>query len=295
MPSLPHGSVLVTGCSSGFGRLIAMTMSRCGYRVYATMRDAGRRNAEAAGELREWAAGQDVVLEVIDLDVDSMESVNAAVHSILDGGGRIDVVVNNAAITAWGPTEAFDFDQLAQVYNTNLFGPWRVNKAVLPHMRARGSGLIIHVTSVVGRVFRTGGVYAASKWAAEGLAESMAHDVRPFGIDVVLLEPGAFPTSWVGHGLTPAEKSVVAEYERAVGPPPAPVEPGPDYRYPDPQEVADEVRRLAELAPGTRPLRTVVGHVYTEGVADYNAAYERLRLGLIKSLTRPDQALPWLS
>ncbi len=292
-PDRSH-SILVTGCSSGFGQLIARTMGQCGYRVYATMRGVDGRNAQAARELLEWAAKHEVDVEVIELDVDSLSSVENAIGSILEAGGEIDIVVNNAAVTAWGPTEAFDFDQLAQVYNTNLFGPWRVNKAVLPHMRARGSGLIIHVTSVVGRVFRAGGIYPASKWAAEGLAESMAHELRPFGIDVVILEPGAYPTPWVGRGMTPADKAVVADYEKAAGPLPEPVRPGADYRYPDPQEIADEVRRLAELPAGGRPLRTVVGHVYTEGVAAYNQAYEAMRRGLIEALARPDQATPWL-
>lgn len=287
-------SILVTGCSSGFGKLIARTMNQCGYRVYATMRGVRNRNADAARELREWAAGQNAAIDILELDVDSTESVTTAVQAILDAGGEIDIVVNNAAITAWGPTEAFEFEQLTRVYNTNLFGPWRVNRAVLPHMRARRSRLIIHVTSVVGRVFRSGALYAASKWAAEGLAESMAHEVRRFGIDAVILEPGAYPTPWVGRGITPADKQIVAEYERAAGPAPKRVEPGPDYRYPDPQEIADEVRRLAELPAGQRPLQSVVGDIFTEGVAEYNHAYEKMRRQLIEALTRPDQATPWV-
>jgi NAD(P)-dependent dehydrogenase (short-subunit alcohol dehydrogenase family) len=287
-------SILVTGCSSGFGKLIARTMGRCGYRVYAGMRSIHERNAEAARELSDWAVAQNAAIDIVELDVDSEESVNGAVRAIRDAGGEIDVVVNNAAITAWGPTEAFDFEQLTSVYNTNVFGPWRVNKAVLPQMRVRRSGLIIHVTSVVGRVLRTGALYAASKWAAEGLAESMAHEVRRFGIDVVLLEPGAYPTPWVGRGITPADKQIVAEYEKAAAPPPQTVKPGPDYRYPDPQEVADEVRRLVELPGGQRPLRSVVGHIFTEGVAEYNEAYEKMRRQLIEALARPDQAIPWV-
>ena len=288
-------AVLITGCSSGFGKLIAMTMAAHGYHVCATMRDIHGRNADASRELCAWAAGQAVALDVIELDVDSEDSVNGAVQAILANGGEIDILVNNAAITAWGPTEAFVFDQLLKVYNTNLFGPWRVSKAVLPHMRARGSGLIIHVTSVVGRVFaREGGLYPASKWAIEGLAESMAHEVRPFGIDVTLLEPGAYPTAWVGRGMTPADRDIAAAYEQAAGPPPKPVQPGPGYRRPDPQEVADEVLRLAGLPAGQRPLRTVVGHIFTEGVAAYNRAYETMRLRLKAALSRPDQATPWL-
>jgi hypothetical protein len=92
----------------------------------------------------------------------------------------------------------------------------------------------------------------------------------------------------------PADKQIVAEYEKAAGPAPARVEPGPDYRYPDPQEIADEVRRLAELPAGQRPLRSVVGDNFTEGVAEYNDAYEKMRRQLIEALARPDQATPWV-
>jgi NAD(P)-dependent dehydrogenase (short-subunit alcohol dehydrogenase family) len=110
--------ILVTGCSSGFGKLIARTMGRCGYRVYAGMRSIHDRNADAARELSDWAVAQNAAIDILELDVDSEESVNGAVCAIGDAGGKIEVVVNNAAITAWGPTEAFDFEQLASVYNT---------------------------------------------------------------------------------------------------------------------------------------------------------------------------------
>lgn len=289
-----HPGVLVTGCSSGFGALIARTMGLAGYRVFATMRDVNGRNARPARELRDWAAANGVAGEILELDVDQPDSVETAVRTILDAGATLDVVVNNAAVTAFGPAEAYDYEQLFQVYNTNLFGPWRVDKAVLPHMRGRGTGLIVHVTSVVGRILRSGSLYAASKWAAEGLAETIAHDVRPFGIDVVLLEPGAYPTAWVGRGVTPANAEIAAEYAARASTALPAVDPGPGYRAPDPQEIADEVLRLARLPQGHRPLRTVVGHVYTEGIAAYNEAYEATREGLLRSFERADQAMPWL-
>lgn len=295
-PSARAGApgVLITGCSSGFGKLIALTMGRAGFRTYATMRDLSGRNAGAARELREWAAAQGAALEVMEMDVASEASVNAAVTAILDAGHGLDIVVNNAGATAWGPCEAFDFDQVYALYNVNLFGPWRVDKAVLPHMRARGSGLLIHVTSVVGRVCLDGGLYPASKWAAEGLGESMARELAPLGIDLVLLEPGSYPTAWMGKGQRPADPAVAAAYEGARSPAGDRASPAPDYRPPDPQEVADEVVRLAGLPAGQRPLRSVVGRIYTEGVAEYNAAYERLRHGLRDALTRTDQATPWI-
>lgn len=107
--------------------------------------------------------------------------------------GSIDVVVNNAGIASIGPTEAFDLDQVQAIFDTNVFGALRVHKAVLPGMRARRSGLLIHISSALGRVLPgIGGPYSASKWALEGLAEGIAHQVRPFGVDVVLIEPVAF-------------------------------------------------------------------------------------------------------
>ena len=286
--------VLITGCSSGFGKLIAKTLAQHGYRVFATMRDLHDRNASAARELREWAAKHDAEVDVLEMDVGSDESVNVAVRTILDAGNTIDIIVNNAGTTAWGPSEAFDFEQVLRLYNTNLFGPWRVNKAVLPQMRARGSGLIIHVTSVVGRVCLDGGLYPASKWAAEGLGESMAREVRPFGIDVVLLEPGSYPTEWVGRGQTPADEEVAKAYARLASPRRPQVPPEAGYRAPDPQDIADEVLRLAGLPAGQRPLRTVVGRIYTAGVAEYNEAYERTRERLLEAMGRPDQATPWV-
>jgi NAD(P)-dependent dehydrogenase (short-subunit alcohol dehydrogenase family) len=293
--STPRVTALITGCSSGFGELIARTLAADGHRVYATMRGVQSRNAEAAENLRRWAREQSANLEVLELDVLDDASVQAAVSQALASSGGIDVVVNNAGASAIGPLEAFSIEQMAGLLSLNVLGPMRVNNAVLPTMRARRSGLIIWITSTLGRVLPgRGGLYPATKWAAEGFAESLHYQVAPFGIDVAILEPGSFPTPATFKSMEAADQEIAAAYTAAT-PANAPARPpAPDgYQPPDPQEVADVVKRLIETPAGQRPLRTVVGPVFTEGVAEYNRTYEQVRANLQESLRRPDQAITW--
>jgi NAD(P)-dependent dehydrogenase (short-subunit alcohol dehydrogenase family) len=287
--------VLVTGCSSGFGELTAKTLSRSGHRVFASMRDVNGHNAPAAGQLLEWARSHGTHLEVVELDVTNEESVQRAVNQVLRTAGYIDVVVNNAGASAVGPIEAFSMQQIEQLFSLNAFGPIRVCKAVLPSMRARRSGLIIFVTSTLGRVLpRRGGLYPATKWAAEGLAESLCYQVAPFGVDVAILEPGSFPTPAMSKSTIAANAEIAAAYDAVM---PRPNPPQPDstngYSLPDPQEIADAIKRLIDLPAGQRPLRITVGRVFTEGVAEYNTAYEHTRDQLAEVLRRPDQAITW--
>jgi NAD(P)-dependent dehydrogenase (short-subunit alcohol dehydrogenase family) len=286
-------TILVTGCSSGFGVLISKTLAAQGHRVYATMRGVTGRNAEAADGLRTWAREHTTDLTVVELDVTDDASVRSAVAHVLGEAGDLDAVVNNAGATMAGPLESFGMDQMAALLNLNVLGPMRVNKAVLPAMRAQRAGLIIWITSTLGRVLPGhGGLYAATKWAAEGFAESLHYELVPFGIDVVILEPGTFPTPAVSKAAPAEDQAIVAEYA-AVTPPSTRVEPAPDYTPPDPQEIADAVLHLLELGPGERPLRQVVGPIFTEGVAEYNRTYEDVRARLEASLRRPDQAITW--
>jgi NAD(P)-dependent dehydrogenase (short-subunit alcohol dehydrogenase family) len=294
MPETPL-VVLVTGCSSGFGNLIARTLARRGDHVYASMRGVATRNAEAAKELASWAEMEGLRLDIIEMDVTSEGSVDSAVARVLDATGRIDVVVNNAGGSASGPIEAFSLLQVESLYSLNVFGPMRVNKAVLPAMRRQRSGLIVHISSTLGRVLPgSGGLYPATKWALEGLAESLSYQVSAFGIDAIIVEPGAFPSPAISKAMVAEDREVAAVYAKAaarVSRPP--VMPDAGYRLPDPQEVADAVASLVAMPAGTRPLRTVVGPIFTEGVEGYNHAYEETKRHLAEALKRPDQAVIW--
>ncbi len=134
--------VVVTGCSSGFGELIAKTLAASGYRVFATMRDVQSRNAPAARELRDWAAEREAQLEVLELDVTSGTSVEQTISEVVRRASSVDVLVNNAGIAATGPLEAFSMAQVETLFGVNALGPLRVSNAVLPTMRMQGSGLI---------------------------------------------------------------------------------------------------------------------------------------------------------
>jgi NAD(P)-dependent dehydrogenase (short-subunit alcohol dehydrogenase family) len=287
-------SVLVTGCSSGFGELTVKTLARAGHHVFAGVRGVASRNADAARRLEDWARRQGARLEVVELDVTDAAAVQRAVERVLAATGRVDVLVNNAGVSAAGPIEAFTMSQIQGLFDVNAFGPIRVSQAVLPSMRARRAGLIVFVTSTLGRVLPgRGGLYPASKWAAEGLAESLRYQVAPFGIDVAILEPGSFPTPAVGKSIVAERWDVTEAYAPASPRPQPPPDQGLTHPEPDPQEVADAIKHLIDLPAGARPLRTVVGPVFTEGVPEYNRLYEQTRDHLAEVLTRPDQATRW--
>jgi NAD(P)-dependent dehydrogenase (short-subunit alcohol dehydrogenase family) len=288
--------ILVTGSSSGFGELIARTLAGGGHQVFATMRGVDGKNAAAAAALRAWAAAQGASLEVVELDVTLDDSVNRAVDHILVSAGRVDVAVNNAGASARGPIEAFSVDQMAALLNLNALGPMRVNKAVLPGMRQRRAGLIVWITSTLGRVLPgRGGLYPATKWAAEGLAESLHHQIAAWGVELTILEPGSFPTpaNTTDKSMRAVDEGIAAEYAAITPPMAMGVSGVSDRLYPDPQLVADAVKELVDMPAGSRPLRMVVGPTFTEGVAEYNAAYERLRDHMQDLLRRPDQQITW--
>ena len=183
--------VLITGCSTGIGLEAALAFARRGDTTYASM-----RNLAKADLLNERAASEGLSIEVVQLDVTDDASVAAAVRSIEERHGAIDILVNNAGIGSSGPIESIELDKALAVYDTNVWGAIRTARAALPAMRANGSGVIINVTSVAGRVPGTpyGGFYASSKHALGALTESLAWEVQPFGIRAACVEPGFFNT-----------------------------------------------------------------------------------------------------
>lgn len=181
--------VLVTGCSSGFGLLAAVEFARRGCAVVATMRDTG-----AAGPLRAAADTAGVDVTVAELDVCSTESVDRAVAEAIGSGG-LDVVVNNAGLEVFGAVHLVSDDEVVRQFDTNVHGPVRVVRAVVPHMIERGSGTIVNVGSVAGIVGAPySGLYAASKHALEALTEAMHFELAQLGIRVSIVEPGQFAT-----------------------------------------------------------------------------------------------------
>ena len=191
--------ILITGCSSGFGLLTALHFARKGDTVYASM-----RNTSKAGELEKACRAEDLKIDVVQLDVTDEESVTRAVKHVMDGAGRIDVLVNNAGLAHLGPMEETEDDELKEIFETNFFGALRVTRAVAPHMRERRSGTIVNVSSmaaVVTAPFR--GVYSASKRALEAASEALRYELHPFGVRVLIIEPGGFETKIEDNGRVP--------------------------------------------------------------------------------------------
>jgi NAD(P)-dependent dehydrogenase (short-subunit alcohol dehydrogenase family) len=247
-------TAVITGASSGFGLLTAKAFANAGWHVYATMRDAAGRNAAVAGELRKLGIG------IAELDVTDDASVEAAAKTILAEAGAVDVLVNNAGTAFFGIQEAFTPAAVERQFATNVFGPLRVNRAFLPAMRERRSGLVVYISSGVGRfIVPFGGIYTASKWALEALAETSSYELAPFDVDVAIVEPGAFGTNIFSVVSSADDAARVASYghvaklaeARVAG-----IEASSAGR--DPNDVANVILRLANLPAGTRPLRTPV-------------------------------------
>lgn len=256
-------NVFITGSSSGFGSLITHTLLENGYTVFATMRNSTGKNAAKAQALQVFARDKSSTLHILDLDVNDEVSVETAVQQALDRAGHIDIVINNAGFGIAGYAEGTTIEQLHQIFDTNVYGVQRVNRAVLPSMRKRGSGLLLHISSAMGRiVLPFAAPYTASKYALEGLAESYRYELASTGIDVAIVEPGGFPTSFFDKMAPVADAARVATYGALQNAPEqmwgsvAQILQSDDA--PDPQTVADAVLNLIETPAGKRPLRVVV-------------------------------------
>lgn len=207
---LDNSSVLITGCSTGFGRLSAEFLARSGAKVFATMRNLPRPEAD---ELRALAKAEKLDITVLEIDVTDDASVSKGVAEAERlNGGALDVIVNNAGISYGGPIEIQDLEATKHTFETNVFGPQRMIRAALPAMRAAKKGLIINISSQLGRVIAPSyGQYSPSKFALEALSESLAYELVPHGIDVTIIEPGGYPTNiW-----NSANKNSLALLERS--------------------------------------------------------------------------------
>jgi NAD(P)-dependent dehydrogenase (short-subunit alcohol dehydrogenase family) len=185
-------TAVITGTSSGIGYEIALTMARNAFLTFATM-----RNLEKGRSLKSIAEREKLPLKLVQLDVTDERSVNNAIQSITTEANRVDVLVNNAGYALGGPFEDLAIDEIKAQYETNLFGLIRTTQAVLPIMRRQKSGTIVNISSGAGRLGYPGGsAYVSTKFAVEGLSESMSYELEPFGIKVVLVEPGFIKTNF---------------------------------------------------------------------------------------------------
>jgi NAD(P)-dependent dehydrogenase (short-subunit alcohol dehydrogenase family) len=274
--------VLVTGASSGFGRLIAETLARKHYDVFATMRATTERNAAAAKELRALAERESLRLNALELDVTSDASVERAVAHAIATTGRIDVVINNAAFGGLGVTESFTTEQAQRMMDTNYLGVVRVNRAVLPHMRRQRSGLLMYVSSGAGRiVLPCMGGYTASKFALEALAETFRYELAAQGIDSVIVQPGAYPTG-ILHKLEDGEDASRAATYGEINTVAAKITALIAASKSNPQEVADVVLKIIETPAGQREFRYRLGSG-AGGVESINAHCEEVQRQLLRA------------
>ena len=262
--------VLITGSSTGFGRLMAETLGRHGHTVFATMRDPAGRNAANAAGIRELAKKESLALHVLEMDVTDEDSVEQAVRTAVEQAGRIDVAINNAGYGISGLMEATTTEQAQQIMNTNFFGCVRVNRAVLPYMRRQRSGLLLHISSGAGRLVIPGfGFYCATKFAMEALGEAYHYELAGQGIESSIVEPGAYQTAVFGNFVIAADKARTDTYGAAnqiadkVGG-------ALTSSAGNAQEVADAVLGIVETPAGKRELRYRVS-VSNLGIDEINS------------------------
>lgn len=262
--------VLITGTNSGFGYLAAKSCAANGYTVYATIRDIDGRNAEKAKEL----AGTENI-NVVELDVTNGEAVTKVVAEIIAKEGQLDVLVNNAGYFGGGLAEAYNIEDLEKMFDVNVKGTWRMLKACLPQMRKQNEGLVINISSGLGRFsapFMT--VYNSTKFAVEGLTEGIHYEVRPLGVDVVMIQPGAFPTEIFGKSTYGSDAEIYSQYgDLAKVPEQIGAGMGQMFEMmkPNPQMVPDAILKLIATPKGERPLRTVVDGMTGDIVERANA------------------------
>jgi len=274
--------VLITGTSSGFGRLIAETLARKKFLVFATMRNTQTRNAAAARELEQLAQRESLNLHVLELDVTRDSSVEHAVKEAAAKGGGIDVLVNNAGYGIMDLSETVTVPQAQRQLDVNFFGVLRMNREVLPVMKRQGSGLLLHVSSGGGRLAIPGmGLYCASKFAMEALAETYRYELASQGIDSVILEPGAYSTPIADKLEQVEEPERKAGYGEMAGVPGKVLQIVRNSRR-NPQEIAHKVLEIIETPAGQRKLRYRVGPG-GPGVERINALTDEIQAQLLEA------------
>lgn len=291
--------ILVTGASSGFGRMTAEALADAGHTVYASMRETLGRNASQVAAAAAYAREHRVDLRTIELDVASQDSVDAALARIIAEHGRLDVVVHNAGHMVYGPAEAFTPEQLAALYDVNVLSAQRVNRAALPQLRRQGRGLLVWVSSSSAR----GGTppylapYFAAKAGMDALAVSYAGELARWGIETSIIVPGAFTkgTNHFAHSGKPADEERARQY--AEGPTAGITETalkGLAMLEPedaDPEEVARAIVRVVDTPFGKRPFRIHIDPS-SDGAEIVNGVADRVRAELLRRIGLEDVLKP---
>lgn len=290
--------VLITGAGSGFGALSARALAKAGHTVYAAIRDTRGRNAGRVADAAHWAEDNGADLRTVELDVLSQESADAAIDTVFREAGRLDVLMHNAGHMVTGPTEAFTPEEVVAVYDTNVLGTQRVNRAALPRLREQGRALLLWIGSTSTR----GGTppylapYFAAKAAMDSLAVSYAAELARFDIETTIVVPGSFTTG-TNHFATgghPADQDTAAAYEtrypglvdqvaeRLVALAPADA---------DASQVADAVVRVVDTAHGSRPFRVHVDPA-NDGSEEVSDVADRIRAEFLERVGLEDVLHP---
>jgi NAD(P)-dependent dehydrogenase (short-subunit alcohol dehydrogenase family) len=248
---------LITGCSTGFGRELATILIERGYRVVATARDEAK--------VAELVDGRDATALAQKLDVDTSADISAVVKATTDKFGRIDVLVNNAGYGYLSAVEEGEDAEIRAMFETNVFGLAAMTRAVLPIMRAQASGAIVNISSQGGFIgFPGTGYYNATKFAVEGLSEALAKEVAPFGIKVLIVEPGPFRTDWAGRSLKMPKQPIEAYAETAIARRNA-IHGYSGSQPGDPARAAEAI--IATVESADPPLRLPLGSIAFEGMS----------------------------
>ena len=290
---------LVTGASSGFGRMIANELAGRGHVAYASMRDLKGKNAKQGADIASHAKKHAVDLRALELDVQSENSISVAIASIMAEHKRLDVIVHNAGHMVYGPSEAFTTEQLAELYDINVLGCQRVNRAALPAMRAARSGLLVWIysTSVAGGVPPLLGPYFAAKAGMDALAVCYGKELAPLGIDTAIVVPGAFTTGTshfenAGH---PSDEETAKAYEAAWAPDFADnVKNALAQTVPndaDPSAVGRVVADIVDATPGKRPYRSLIDPA-DDGAAVSFPVIDRVRSQFLQRIGFSDLLQP---
>ena len=257
----PLKNVLITGAAGGFGTIIIEALLAEGYTVTGAMRDAGGRNQRIAENLEKKGAF------IVEIDVISDESVVQGVNKAAAQMGSIDLLINNAGLGAGGIQEGFTADDWKKVFDVNVFGVQRMSRAVLPFMKRQQQGLLMLISSLSARLsvpFQ--GPYSPSKWAAEALAESYRVEVSNLGIESCIVEPGGFPTQFIGSLLQPSEKERSSDYGAIKDLPDALLTAVKGVFESNPEQTPDLVSKavveLIKMPHGKRPMRTEVDKMF---------------------------------